>query len=61
MKKLLPTDAFSKLKLVDVAYGMGQSDKSYRETIASAGVATPGFESDYRAFHRCHFSCSQGG
>nr|WP_321462198.1 rhamnose ABC transporter substrate-binding protein [uncultured Cohaesibacter sp.] len=34
MKKLLPSDAFSKLKLVDVAYGMGQSDKSYRETIA---------------------------
>ncbi|WP_319567083.1 rhamnose ABC transporter substrate-binding protein [Cohaesibacter marisflavi] len=34
MKKLLPSDEFSKLKLVDVAYGMGQSDKSYRETIA---------------------------
>ncbi|WP_116130728.1 rhamnose ABC transporter substrate-binding protein [Tropicimonas sp. IMCC34043] len=34
MEKLLATEEFSGLKLVQTAYGMGQSDKSYRETIA---------------------------
>lgn len=34
MKKLLGTSEYEGLKLVETAYGQGQSDKSYRETIA---------------------------